>query len=229
MFTRTFATVSLMLSMLLAGCATVKPMALDENPSMPPDASKAIFLMTATMKNTYRTSFQPDLLVVSVDPSVVKHPQDEINFKIDDEGTDETENVATGNTYFIRLELAPGTYTIQGLMCQSRHFPIIANYFAPLHEKLVVTKPGVYYLGHVDATIRERVGEEFKAGPSIPLIDQGVGGALGGTFDIKISDDAAQDEADFDKRFPGLKDVKIQKDIMAPFDRAYAQQWWEAH
>src|SRR2546430_12996643 len=42
----------------------------------------------------------------------------------------------------------------------------------PLHEELTVTQPGVFYLGHVDATVRERTGGEFKAGPSIPLIDQ---------------------------------------------------------
>ena len=45
---------------------------------------------------------------------------------------------------------------IRGLTCLSRHFPIIGTFFAPLHEELTVTQPGVFYLGHVDATVRER-------------------------------------------------------------------------
>lgn len=229
MVTRTIAAVSLVMSLLLSGCANIQPMAFSKHPDIAPDSNQAIFLMTATIKNTYKTRFQPDLLFVIVDPPVVKDSQDELSFKIDDEGSDETDEMPNGNTYFIRLNLPPGTYTIQGLRCISKHFPIIAGYFVPLHEKLVVTNPGVYYLGHVDATLRERVGDEFKAGSTIPLIDQAVGGASGGTFDIKISDGETQDEAEFDKRFPGLKGVKIEKDIMAPFDRAYAQKWWDTH
>jgi hypothetical protein len=111
----------------------------------------------------------------------------------------------------------------------SRHFPIIGSFFMPLHEKLTVTTPGVYYLGHADGTVRERVGNEFKAGSTIPLIDQGVAGASGGTFDVTISDQWDKDATQFTTRFPVLQGVNVQKAIMAPFDRAYAQKWWEAN
>ncbi|MGZ3238217.1 MAG: hypothetical protein ACXU8A_12670, partial [Burkholderiaceae bacterium] len=106
---------------------------------------------------------------------------------------------------------------------------IMGSFFAPLHENLDATGPGVFYLGHVNAVVRARNGEEFKAGPAIPLIDQGVIGASGGSFDIEISDEWAKDESAFRTKFPALSGVTIQKAILPPFDRAKAQKWWEAN
>lgn len=226
---RNFSLTALTISLLLAGCATTIDMPFADNTSARPDPSKAIYLMTVTMKNTYHTSYQPDLIVVNVERSVVKSKSDRLNFEIDDEGTDETGSPKSGNYYLVRMQLDPGEYVIVGLTCLNRQFPIIANFFAPLHEKLVVTEPGVYYLGHVDATVRERVGNEFKAGPTVPLIDQAVAGASGGTFDIVISDSWVVDQVQFDDKFPGLRGVVVSKQIMAPFDRAFAQKWWEEH
>ena len=108
-------------------------------------------------------------------------------------------------------------------------FPIHGSFFAPLHTTITVGEPGVYYLGHVNATVRERKGEEFKAGPSIPLIDQAIAGASGGTFDIDITDGFDKDEALFRAKFPALAGVKITKAILPAFDRAKAQAWWQAN
>lgn len=227
MITRGFRTLILTAILALCGCATVLDMPFSDKTAAPPDAGKAVFLMTVTTKNTYHTSYQPDMLVVNVERSVVKSDKDRLNFKIDDNGTNETGKPEAGNTYLVRMQLDPGEYVIQGVTCLNRQFPIIATFFAPLHEKLVVTGPGVYYLGHVDATVRERVGSEFKAGPSIPLIDQAVAGASGGSFDIVISDQWATDQAQFESKFPGLKGITVQNTVMAPFDRAAAQKWWE--
>lgn len=226
---RNYGITALTICLLLAGCATTIDMPFADNSHAKPDPGKAIYLMTVTMKNVYHTSYQPDLVVVNVERSVVKSKADRFNFEMDDQGTDETGSSKSGNTYLVRMQLDPGGYVIVGLSCLNRQFPIIASFFAPLHEKLSVTAPGVYYLGHVDATVRERVGNEFKAGPSIPLIDQAVAGASGGTFDIAISDSWGVDQVQFDDKFPGLRDVVVNKQIMAPFDRAFAQKWWEEH
>lgn len=226
---RNFGIVALTICLLFAGCATTIDMPFADNSSARPDPTKAIYLMTVTMRNTYHTSYQPDLIVVNIEHSVVKSKSDRLNFEMDDQGTDETGSPKSGNVYLVRMQLDPGDYVIVGLSCLNRQFPIIANFFAPLHEKLVVTKPGIYYLGHVDATVRERVGNEFKAGPSIPLIDQAVAGASGGTFDIAISDNWVVDQTHFDDKFPGLVGVVVNKQIMAPFDRVFAQKWWEEH
>jgi len=101
------------------------------------------------------------------------------------------------------------------------------SFFTPLHTPLESKSPGVFYLGHVSAVVRERQGSEFRAGPAIPLIDQGVVGASGGTFDIAIVDGLASDEPQFRSRFPALNGATVQKAILPPFDRAKAQKWWE--
>jgi hypothetical protein len=127
------------------------------------------------------------------------------------------------------MELEAGRYEIRGLTRLARSFPINSFFFAPLHSSLESKESGVFYLGHVTATVRERQGTEFKAGPTLPLIDQAVSGASGGTFDITISDEFATDEAVFRSKFPALAGVTIKKAILPPFDRANAQKWWEAN
>ncbi|HRE18178.1 MAG TPA: hypothetical protein PLW86_14100, partial [Rhodocyclaceae bacterium] len=139
----------------------------------------------------------------------------------------ESDSPEVGSTYLLRMGLEPGEYVIRGLSSMARSFPINGFYFAPLHSKLSAKTPGIFYLGHVEATIRERQDPEFKAGPSIPLIDQAIAGGSTGTFDIVISDQWAQDEQKFRSRFPALKDAVIEKALLLPFDREYAQKWWE--
>ncbi|MBS0427029.1 MAG: hypothetical protein JSR41_07055 [Proteobacteria bacterium] len=193
------------------------------------EKSKPIFLMTATMKNTYRTSFQPRLLVVHVEKPEAKEAADRLNFVMDDKAKLETDSVESGNTYLLRFELDPGQYEIRGLTSLARSFPINGFFFAPMHSSLESKGPGVYYLGHVSATVRERQGDEFKAGPSLPLVDQAVAGASGGTFDVEITDQLVTDEPVFRSKFPALASVGITKAILPAFDRAKAQKWWEAH
>ncbi len=222
------ATALLVAVLSMSGCATKMDMPYSEDqPSA--DPAKGVYLMMLTTKNTYHTSFQPDMLVINVEKAVAQSSSDRFNFAIDDQGTNETGSANTGNSYLIRMQLPPGDYVIDGVTCLNRQFPIIGNFFVPLHEKLTGTALGVYYLGHVDGTVRERVGDEFKAGPTLPLIDQGVAGASGGTFDVVISDQWDKDSAQFLAKFPALQNVNVQKAIMLPFDRALAQKWWEDH
>jgi len=223
----TFAAISL--ALVLSGCATPTNMAFQSDTDRLTEKSKPIFLMTATLKNKYKTSFQPRLLVVNVEKPDAKEASDRLNFKMDDKAKNETDSASTGNSYLLRLELDAGRYEILGLTSLARSFPINGFFFAPLHSPIEVKEPGVFYLGHVTATVRERQGNEFKAGPSIPLIDQAIAGASGGTFDVEITDEFATDEAVFRSKFPALTGVAIQKAILPAFDRVKAQQWWEAH
>lgn len=193
------------------------------------DKSKPVYLMTATIKNAYRTSFQPRLLVVNVEKPGAKEAADRLNFVMDEKAKNETDSADIGNSYLLRLELEPGRYEIRGLTSLARSFPINGFFFAPMHSALESKGAGVFYLGHVSATVRERQGNEFKAGPALPLIDQAVAGASGGTFDVEISDQFSTDEALFRSKFPALADAKITKAILPVFDRSKAQQWWESH
>jgi hypothetical protein len=213
----------------LSGCATRTKMAFGSDDERLTETSKPIFLMTATLKNSYRTSFQPKLLVVHIEKPGAKEAADRLNFIMDEKAKIESDSPDLGSTYLIRMQLDPGQYEIRGLSSQGRSFPIHGFYFTPLHAPLESSQPGVFYLGHVTATVRERQGNEFKAGPSVPLIDQAIAGASGGTFDVAISDRLSADEAVFRSKFPALNGVEIKKSILPPFDRAAAQKWWEAH
>lgn len=215
--------------LVMSGCATPTKMAFHNDSDRLTEKSNPVFLMTATIKNTYKTSFQPRLLVVNIEKPDAKQASDRLNFKMDDIGKNETDSAETGNNYLIRMELPAGKYEIQGLTSLARSFPINGFFFTPLHMQIEAKTAGVYYLGHVAATVRERQGNEFKAGPSIPLIDQAIAGASGGTFDVVISDESATDEALFRQKFPALSGIDIKKDILPAFDRDYAQQWWVAH
>jgi hypothetical protein len=185
--------------------------------------------MTVSLKNDFKPSYQPKLIVVNVEKAEVKDSNDRINFTMDDKAKNETDSKTVGNEYFLRMELEKGKYVIRGFTSFGRGALIMGTFFAPLHAELEAAGPGVFYLGHVSATVRERQGEEFKAGGPIPLIDQAVVGASGGTFDVEVSDQWEKDEANFRRKFPALSGVTIQKAILPPFDRAKAQKWWEAN
>ncbi|MFN7155297.1 MAG: hypothetical protein ACK4OE_16565 [Acidovorax sp.] len=204
-------------------------MAFQDDAERVTEKSKPVFLLTATIKNTYRTSHQPKLLVVHVEKPGAKEAADRLNFTMDEKARNETGSAEAGNSYLLRLALDPGPYEIRGLTSLASSFPINAMFFAPMHSHLEVSGNGVFYLGHIAATVRERQGNEFKAGPSIPLIDQAVAGASGGTFDIAITDRLEVDEPAFRAKFPALAGVPIKKAILPAFDRAKAQQWWELH
>lgn len=218
-----------LMALTLAGCATPTRMAFEDDAQKVTETSKPIYLMTATIKNSYKPSYQPKLIVVNVEKAGAKETADRLNFTMDDKAVNNAVAADAGNSYLLRLELEAGRYEIRGLTSQSFSFPFVAMFFTPLHATLDVSKPGVYYLGHVSATVRERQGEEFKAGPSVPLIDQAVAGASSGTFDVEISDRFATDEAVFRAKFPALNGVAIQKAVLPAFDRVKAQQWWAAN
>jgi hypothetical protein len=216
------------LALALAGCATPTKMAFENDADRVTPAGKPIFLMTANIWNNYKTGYQPRLLVVHVERDGVKDSADRINFTMDEKAkVTGSGTLPVGNNYLLRMALDPGRYEIRGLTSMVQAFPVAASFFAPLHAPLESREPGVYYLGRVTAIVRERQGNEFKAGPSIPLIDQAVAGASGGTFDITISDEFAADEKMFRAAFAALRDVEIHKAILPPFDRAKAQKWWE--
>jgi len=215
--------------LLLTGCATPTKLAFAKDTTTPPKSNEQILLMTATLKNSYRTSHQMQLLVVSVERAGATDREGRLNFTIDDGAKAETDTADAGNSYYLSMKLEPASYVIVGLLAMNRSFPTVTNYFVPLHADLTVTGPGVFYLGHVEATLRERTGNEFKAGPSIPLIDQSVGGASGGTYDIEISDQWDTDKPKFLAKFPALNGVSVTKSVLPPFDRAKAQDWWEKH
>ena len=218
-----------LIALLVTGCATPTKMAFQNDSNSIPSDMKPVLLMTVTLKNAYKTSYQPNLQFVQVEKKDAKNKIDRLNFAVDEKAISGTGTAETGNSYFIRMELENGEYVIRGLAGTSNSLMVYGSFFAPLHVDTNSSGTGVFYLGHVAATVRERKDGEFKAGPSIPLLDQAVTGFSGGTFEVEISDQFEKDIADFKARFPALSSVAIQKAILPSFDRAKAQKWWEEH
>lgn len=221
--------VFLAIAWLLSGCATVTKMSLGKDSDTIGEGAKSIFLMTADLRNDYHQSYQPEIIVVNVEKPDAKERADRINFTMDDKAREDDGPPQQGNRYLLRMELPAGDYIIRGFTGMSRRFPIQAMFFAPLHADVKSPPSGVYYLGHVTAIIRERKGDEFRAGPPVPLIDQAVAGFSGGTFDVEVSDQSEADLKEFLAKFPALRTVKIQKALFSPFDRAKAQKFWQEH
>jgi hypothetical protein len=214
---------------LLAGCATPTDMALRNDTDTIQADAKPIYLMTATFRNDYKPSFQPKLIVVHVERPDAKDRVDRLNFVMDNKARDEKDTPKDGNRYLLRMQLPAGDYIVRGFTGFSGVFPIRGMYFAPLHADVKAPASGVYYLGHVAATVRERRETEFRAGPPIPLIDQAIAGFSGGSFDVEISDRLEADLPEFIAKFPALRTATIQKALLGPFDRDRAQKFWEAH
>lgn len=211
----------------LGGCATRTPMAFEKDTDRLSEKSKPVYLMTATIKNVYKTGFQPKVIVVHVEKPDAKEAADRINFVMDDKARNEVNTPEAGNSYLWRFEMDPGTYQLRGVTSMASAVLIHGTFYAPLNYRLEVKEAGVYYLGHLDATVRERQGNEFRAGGPMPLIDQAVSGASGGTFDIQVTDRWATDEALFRAKFPALAGIVVKPAVLPAFDRAAAQREWE--
>ena len=214
-------------ALFLTGCANTIKMPMRDDGDQISTSGKPVYLMSVTMGNICRDRFQPSLDVVQVVREDGSAKQEVVKFAMDSKGTYEFEDSKLPPKYLVRLELDVGRYTIRGMNGSGRAFPINFSVYAPLQAPLTSASAGVFYIGAVSATIRERQGNEFRAGQVIPLIDQAVACASTGTFDIDISDKYDEDVALFRKVFPALLSTRVQKSVLPPFDRAKAQKWWE--
>jgi hypothetical protein len=212
--------------MALSGCVTRTGGALDSNLGDQQIAQDAVYLMTVSLDNAYRPLLPLQMTVVHIERDGGKRTEDRINVVMDGQQA-KFDLPGSGNHYMVSFKLAPGQYEILGVSAAAGVFPVVAHFFAPLHANLKVSEPGVHYLGHMQATVRERNGNEFRAGPMFPPVHQMVAGATMGTFDVQISDELDRDEALFRQRFESLKSSTIVKSVLPPFDRAKAQAEWE--
>ena len=195
----------------------------EESPNL--DSSKSLFLMSVVVKNEYKERWQPRILNVILEKDGTAGKPEAIVLRMDNKGTITPESGVS--TYLVRIPAESVPHTVRGFNSMASAFPVHGFYFVPLHAGLAKSEGGVHYLGSIKAVIRERKEGEFRAGPVIPLIDQAVAGASGGTFDIEITDVYESDVALFRNTFPALKDVEIKKAVLPKWDRAKAQLFWE--
>jgi hypothetical protein len=228
MLLRILAGISLTAALLFAGCTTEKGMANLDNPAVPSQTGKSVYLMTVTLRNTFVTSYQPRLFSVKLAKKTSSENQHFITFEPDPQSRSESNSVATGCSYLLRMELEPGTYTLVGLNCLGQSLMMNADFFVPIAARLKTPAAGAFYLGHIEATVRERKGDEFRAcGARLPTQEQRLTGAWGGTFDVVITDEWTADAAKFGAKFPAIATMNVQKDLLPAFERGRIQAWWE--
>jgi hypothetical protein len=51
----------------------------------------------------------------------------------------------------------------------------------------------------------------------------------GGTWDITVSDWFDDDVSAFKKDFPALSNASIDRDVLPPWDKLKATDWWASH
>lgn len=135
----------------------------------------------------------------------------------------------SNNKFLLSISLDPGSYQLETIGGRANAFPFIGRFLLPLLLKFDVPQNSVVYIGQVNAKLRPRVGEEFRAGSVVPLIDQAAAGISGSTFDVEIADGGDTEINSFKNNFPILEKVEIKKELLPVFDRAYVQAWWQSN
>lgn len=228
MLTRLVAAASITFALLFSGCASERGMAGLENAESVSKSTVPVFLLSITLKNKFVATYQPKLVAIKVEKRTGPESFKTLLFNVDPISKNESISPDTGNTYLVRMAIEPGDYTILGLNSVGQTIFTCGSFFTPLKMHLAPSAPGVYYLGHIEAIVRERQKGEFGAGGNtLPTQEQRIIGAYGGTFDVTVSDQWETDEGQFQTRFPSLNNLKTQKALLPAFDRARVQQWWE--
>lgn len=210
----------------LTGCATRNPMALSEGAPAP---GKVVVLMSTTLANEYKPGNDPQLTVVHVERPGATESKDRFNFLPDDKARLYKKDDKGPRSYLLSMQLDPGRYELIALSSMVHRVLILGTFLTPLEQELVFEQPGVYYVGHVDARVRERKDDEMRAGPVIPLVDQAITGASGGTFDVTIAD--RWDEKDrqlFLSAYPQLEQINVVRQPLKPHDRERVRARFEA-
>lgn len=227
MLRRFFARLLLLATVaILAGCALPPLMPLAESDPKA-DTDPPLYLMSVVVKNTFKERWQPRILNVVLTKKTAAGTTENRVYRMDDKGTIATKIEGGSTTYLVRLRAGDSFTSLTGMNAIASAFPVNGFYFVPLHASLENDGPGIYYLGSVQAAIRERKENEFRAGPVLPLIDQAVAGASTGTFDITILDQYDKDLELFRSAFPALTGASVVKKLLSPWDRTKAQLEWE--
>lgn len=225
---RLVASLAALAASALAGCAATMPLQADSDV---PRGANAVLLMTATLTNAYRPSVRLEPLFVRVCRKGAADGSGCVAFRVDDLARPAA--AEGGDRYFLRFDLDGGEHEILSLEGQDiLHGPFVV----PIHADVTARGAGVFYLGHLSATMRAREAGEFRAAP--PPFVWGLGGLVmeafagfgfyGATFDVRITDRSEEDIAGFRSRFAALRGAIIERSILLPFERSKAQRRWEA-
>jgi len=209
----------------VTGCANVNNMAFDHASTTLDTKVKSIVLLTVDVSRSDGSRWVPEPKIAKFEKLGATNNEGLQNFRLD-KRIDATQ-VDDKSIYLVRVALAPGQYKFQEIFGMASAFPVHGFFDIPVGADLNVKPNSVTYIGRITAKLRKRVGNEFRAGPVAPLIDQAIAGMSNGTWDISIDDLAQQDLAFFRESFPVLRYAVIDTVALPAFDRAAAQRRWD--
>ncbi|ADE11795.1 conserved hypothetical protein [Sideroxydans lithotrophicus ES-1] len=211
--------------LFLVGCANMAPMAVNKQTKNVDVSSKSVILMTLDLARPTPSRYVPHPLWVDFTRKDGQGKLERQVFQVD--GDSGTISSKVHNKFLLRFALEPGKYEMKTVFGNANAFPFNGFFQVPLLMEINVPPKTIAYVGRVNALMRPRVGNEFRAGSVIPLIDQAAAGVSGSTFDITVVDASKEDVPEFKSTFASLEAADIQTELLPPFDRNRAQSWWE--
>lgn len=193
----------------LSGCGA--NMALTKGQDKLEMSDNGVVLATVRIANQNKPGYQPILRLAFLQQ--LAPVNERLTFKINDDPYKAVKEQY--NEYLLSFGLKPGDYSLNSLF-GTYNIPLLVSATCSVNCNAPFTvKQGVVsYLGNIQATIVERKGDEDRAGPLVPLIDQSVAGFSNGTFELKIIDRYEEDLAAYQAEYPALKGVKIEKQLL---------------
>jgi len=210
----------------LVACATRKDMALEHDTKSIDTSKESIVLVALDIFRSDASRYTPEPEYLFVNKPSGQDKKEAIRFSLE---SDDVAKQEGRDVLLASMALAPGQYSLDSIVGQARAFPFTGFFHVPIQQNFTVKPGAITYIGHVTAKLRPREGNEFRAGPFIPLIDQAVTGLSGGTWETTIENLSAKDIPAFRAAFPVLAPVVIQTDSLPAFDRAAVQRWWDSH
>lgn len=197
----------------LSGCASIKDAPFSHDTKSIDTSLESIGFMTVKISNSKNTSYQPELKYAFIWDKV-EGDVDRERYSI--EVNDPYKSVDDEyNEYVVSFQLKPGAYTLRELFAQSGTFPFVGTFSVPMFTPINVPANQVIYLGHIDANVVDKIDDNLlSAGPTIPLIDQAVTGASGGTFIINVEDRFEADTNLIRSMYNYLANTEIQNMTM---------------
>ncbi|MFT4190005.1 MAG: hypothetical protein QM617_00595 [Comamonas sp.] len=199
-------------------------MAFDKNAVVVDAQRKSVLLMVVDISRSDGSRYAPEPIAVRFEKKGAQSKEERQNFRLEKEDA-VTEDGRT--VYLARMALEPGDYRLGDIAGMAKAFPFVGIFAVPLLMDFKVEPNSITYVGRVSAVLRPKQDGEFRAGPLLPLIDQGVTGMSGNTWDIRVEDRAEKDVVLFKENYRALSATAIQKTLLPPFDRLAVQRWWD--
>ena len=177
--------------------------------------NETTLLMTVKISNKYKPGYQPsinNLIFWEYGKNPERH-----SFEIREKYQEVKDSF---NEYLIKIGLPGGDFKFAEIIARSGFFPVAGSFIVPIYTPITIPSNKVIYLGNLEANVVERTADDqMRAGPVLPLLDQAVTGASGGTFEIIISDNLETDLPKFIKKYPSLREAAIEKRVLEPWKK----------